>query len=1186
MLDKVSPYACVFQEALTGGDGQERGTIGRTIEWNGLRAALDGAAVHPQRRATTEEAFTLLVKFGQAPSCGSLLEPFAMNAEKLRSRTLLQAPPLTGLRMIPVIQSGGDRSHEPDPSDGGVAIAVAASPGPGKDDEASSVLLEASEIAALAVELDPMRRIDSAFASVAEAFGGDYVSSAVGSSVAGRRQRGKNFRSPLHSYAVSRRCSRWRNKLEIVGSCLATTRRRLGRRGQNLLVLRSELAEAMPPSGRLPSAAVSGGELIAQAKAVTAKAARRQEADEAGRGSGRGAFWSDHESGAILSARIHRHAPLLERSARGVQAFVGRGCYHGGTAASPKEGTGEPVAVLEASTALCGKEVSAEIGATGNTGVGHGPRITGENLAFVASVLSVRVLRDHPGLLKIHSEAVTVEDGRSGKHQGTITDGRREEDYESDAGGVGPTPLRPVQIVCERLGGWRPLCDVILEHGHLVTPSGIEAGDGGEGLRVLRLWGGQLGGALECLASMSLVLRDLRASTVFVSPDGSAVKVVGFFSLTTVSSEGETVPPEAPDLDDSIHGPTEPLTPPEALAISRRPKNGGRSDNNDSLAGSPQHGAPSYPLVLAGKECPGEFPTTAKWDIWTLGVLLFQLAFGHPPPAYGDCLRQGISSLNFDTSTAACRANGAPDPSVSNMLSTIQYDFLSAVGGQIEGGRPGQAFTASHVGDSPLERALECMSLGAAIGERDTFHVVSAPGKRKLSAAECEVGGRDGGRKTVERFRRAWVRRQLQMEERGETDVMTWQAFQEKLKRHLDVSVAPAATVETATPLCWQDMIPQGGGDDGGGRRRANFVGPDDHPATPPSSRRQTGRAAAEDAFQRTAVRLRAADPRGTGRIPFSVARGTMCDEIQLAFSASEAELLKLCLQDAGGSESNGGSRGDDCNHRNVNDNRGGQVRREEERDVCYQPLVRVLRALSLPTGAPALEPPRLSFAGDDLFPLPTPTAFVEVLCGCLEPSPDRRLCALDLLRLPFFSGAGSERGPVKNTNDLQAASAYLGGSGNELSPALALRELVECRVQALEAACVHGAPIIDNEKKRRAAAARIDGGGGCSSTNVGAGALVEALKELEHLLRRSSPTAHYLTEDGHPRQARRVARGHARVVDEIFESGVLMRASALALRFLDREEVCKCASPSQRQFALVDGDSFVDAHLFALWSF
>ena len=691
---------------------------------------------------------------------------------------------------------------------------------------------------------------------------------------------------------------------------------------------------------------------------------------------------------------------------------------------------------------------------------------------------------------------------------------------------------------------------MILEHGPLATPSDIQAGEGGEGLRVLRLWGGQLLAALECLASVSLVLRDLRASTVFVSPDGSTVKIVAFSSLATLASDGGGgVSPEAPDLDGDIHGPTKPLTPPEALTIWTGLGKGNVSDKDGSSLSSLEYGGQKGPsLVLADIERPGEFPTTPSWDVWTLGILLFELAFGHPPPAYGNCVRQGLSSLPSGTPTAASV------PSMGELVTSIQYDFMSTVSGQAQGGTIAEEFATTDIGKSPLERALGCMSLGAAIGERDPFHVTQTTSDgRGAAVALSGIGGGDV-RRSVERFRRAWVRRQLQMEESGDVNAMTWQAFQEKLMGHLDVSIAPP-TVATVSPLARRELLTQGGGDEGGGKRRTNLAHPDDDSATMLSGARAARAEVAEAAVQRVAARLLAADPRETGRTSFSVVRGAMRDELQLSLSASEAELVATCLRDAGEPE---GGRG-----RVLGDDREGPLRREGEGGVFYPPLVHVLRVLSLSAAGPALGSPRSARAEDGTSPPPTPTAFVELLYACLEPSPNRRLSSRSLLRLPFFS-RGEAR--VENASDLQAASAYVRGSGNEVSPTLALHERVESRIQALEEAIISPSAA-SNEDNQQATVAgtrgssvplRLAHGRGVSdaSTNFGAGALVEALKELERLVQQSSPAAHYLAEDDHPRQARRVARGHAKVVDGIFQSGVLMRASALALRFLDREEV------------------------------
>lgn len=1148
------------------------------------------AHAHPNNMATTEEAYTLLVRFGQAPSCGAVLHPFARNAEELRSKTLVAlTTPVVGssrtdepvsavaaegeLSVVAVRQvrdgvengpgvttvGGKHRVGEHGSSERGRTLSVpAAGHGPGQGSEASSVLLGANEIATLAVELDPMRRIDSAIAGVAEAFAGGASSTASAASVAERRQQ-RCYRSPLHSYAVTRRCHRWKNKLEEVGNCLATARRRLGRRGYDILFADSRLAAnetASDSHSHLP-AEMSANELIAQAKAVTATAVRRQQADEAGTGNGLEADVTGREGRAILTARIHRYAPSLDRAFSGVRAFDGWGYYGGGTAASRREDAGEPVTVLEASP------VSS---ITNGGSTGGGKRTIGEALTFSASVLSVRVLRGQPGLLNMYPGAIVVEDEKSSKNfVSTSSRKRTEDDFEAAAGGPSPPPAPPAQIVCERLSGWRPLCDVILEHGPLATPSDIAAGEGGEGLRVLRLWGGQLSAALGCLASMSLVLRDMRTSTVFVSPDGSTVKVVDFSSLSTLSSDGGFLSPEAPDLDRDIHGPTMPLTPPEALTITRENKNvDGVSGNHESWANNLTGGGhDGMSIVLADSERHSENPTTAAWDTWTLGILLFELAFGHPPPAYGNSLRQGLASLTSNTPTAT-GTNGEQTPNIREITAAIQYDFLSAVSGQTKRDGIGGDFTATHVCASPLEKALTGISLGAAIGEKDLFSAVPTAGGRKAAAAATELGG-NHGQKLVERFRRAWIRRQLQMEESGEIDVMTWQAFEEKLGRHLDVSITPATEV--------QEVLPLGGGDEGGGRRRIDPVDPVNGTASSSLLRQRTARVWAKVAVDRTVAHLVAEDPRGTGWLPFSFVRGVVRNELQLSFTASESKLVAYCLREA--VEVTGGQGGGDGDRRNFDGSEGGQVRREGEGNVCYMPLVHILHVLSMSAVTPSPAPQRPSRAGNLRSPPPpTPTAFVELLGACLEPNPDCRLSPPLLLRLPFFSsGGGGGKKKLENAGDLQAASAYMGGSGNELSSTLALRERVECRIQALEAGSAHGIAAAacsathaeDNQGAATAAlnhhfatTARPLRGGGVSGvlTNFGAGALVEALKELERLVRRSSPTAHHLAEGDHPQQACRIARGHAKAVDEIFESDVLTRASVLALRFLGQEEV------------------------------
>lgn len=1084
------PFA--VQETLTGAR-REGSSVGWPIQWDGLRAALD-ASIDPDR-ATTEEAYTLLVRLGQAvpSSCHGVLEAFARKAEEgvVASQ---HTPPPSGPTLLRVER--GTEGHSATELAGSRPHDVRVSPADERDQperdyslvdspallqgEAPSVLLGSGEIAALATELDPLRRVDRAFVALENTFGDEKFKKP-------KAAQRRFFRSPLQGYAAARRCRGWHEKLEATGNALATIRLRLGRRGQDLL---AEGRTAGAPEIASPQPEVTADELMAEAKALAGNPARRQ----AALGNRNG---SDHRC-EVLTARAHLYAPLPDRSGRVIRAFDGWGYYARTvnglkTGACDSKDSGEAVAVLEVSPEP-GRQFS-------NTKAGRG-RAFGENMAFTVLLLSVPDLREQPGLMKFHPEANVIVDGGDGTQGGS-----------GDCAAGGTTPLR---IVCERLEGWRSLRDVILQHGPLAPPSAIAVGDD-SGLRVLRLWGRQLATTLEFLASRSLVLRDLRASTVFVSPDGSKVKIVAFSTLATVNSEGE-VSPGATCLDDNIHGPSKPLTPPEALAIrrgvsesSRDVRDGAAMDNRDTNCDGT--------LVLADDERPGALGATTAWDTWTFGVLFFELAFGVSPPAFGASLGPAVAAL-----TEIAVTKGVPPPDLGDVARAIEYDFLSATEGGVARENTGERLHTFPL----LTKAPGRTPLDAATGLRSSLQAPTAEREPVPPSSYLT----EKGSKAVEGFRRAWVRRQLQLEESGVVDVVTWQMFQEKVKRHLDASVAAVASL-VSRPANGKESWR--GGDDGGERRLA-LAG--DHGGTAMSTQITAG----VGAVDRIKARLLAADHKESGWLPIRVTLGVVRDELQLSFSTRETELITACLQDGG------------MARRENNGDTQGRVRRTD--DVFYPPLLHVL--LDSLTPLPELQTLR---AGQSL-PLPIPTCFEELLRACLEPDPNRRPRPGDLRHLPFLQSEDCMGGnESQNDGDLSAASAYMSGSGSECSAVWALRERVERPIHACENASLSDVAIdADALRKdktmgtsnRTCLATGNDGRYSGPVQTIGAGELAKSLRELERLVHRQP--AHRFVDD--PLQARRVARGHTKLIDEVFESGILVRASGLALRFQDQEEV------------------------------
>lgn len=1056
--------------------------------------ALSSVLGHEQ--ATTEEVFTLLTRFGQMPLGSTALEVFASIAER-GSNTLLPCSTYHGLaadetttdwprpavKIFPETPGGenGKDTRDDKVERGPTYLGRTQTRAAQQTQEAASVLLHVSKISTLTAEFDPWKRVDLVFASLEREFANP---SFDGSSNCPR------LRSPLQNYALARRSSRWHDELEVVGNALKTARLKLGRRGLDIILGKSDSA-AKECMVQRPSPEVSAVEMIAEAETIASNAARRQ---VDARGDGR--------PSSIRLARVHYHAPLPERGERGVAVFDGWGYY--GHVATQHEGrtrtgvdrdgrgdsedAGEAVAVLEVCPARAREPINAE-----------GLKF-GEHMTFAAGLLSVPALRQEKGILDFHPAARVALDQRGGATGG-----------EGDSAGGGSE----LRVVTERLADWRPLSEVILQRGPLVRPSEVASGDDG-GLRILRLWGKQLAKILDCLGSRSLVLRDMRAATVFVSPDGSSLKVVCFSSLATLTSDG-TISSAAPSLDPDIYGITKPITPPEAFTTwsPESPLDGAGDARTGNASVVKQC---SLTLATGDEQRLGIFPATAAWDVWTLGVLLFELAFGRPPPAFSATLNRAIASCS-----AVALAEKSSRPPLNEVAGALQYDFLSAIDGHnndIWRTEPPTASPTNVSATSTLTEALEHMSLGLAIGERHGCPVGPFSGSR-IGLSQQRSG--EDGQESFARFRRAWVRVQLDMEARGEVGVMTWQMLQEKIKSHLQAAVAKVHLGISKATLGNEAALASNAGGSSGLRCYQTVLESSD----------KTEEVAI---VERVMVLLRESDPRGTGWVPFRIVRRVLEAELLMQMTSGEAKMIATCLKDVEV----------DIEYRESRKVRraasGGEI-------VFYPPLKHLL--LSSVCSFPTSRGGRTF----DLSSSPLPATLVELLCICMEPDPNRRPSPAEVLQHPFISGGDGDNKEKVAKLDRDASAAYMRGVGGHHSRLIALRDCVERPVQALEKAVVY----LNGVHRAGVASPRLgDKSTGLQrpthrTANVSAGTLVNALGELKNLLR---PVAEQTSSAADPLQAKGIVRGDTKVVENIFQSELLMRVSALALRFLEHEEV------------------------------
>ncbi|CAM9321091.1 unnamed protein product [Discosporangium mesarthrocarpum] len=1148
------------------------------IGWNKFQSVLTHAVIR-SGRMPPEEAYTLLVKLGQVPAGGGLLEVFfervrrgddenALDTARSHhdtSGSMTQRPPTSAdghllerhqrwvrnVEASPEEERRQERVNEKRTERGDIEY----------KNDGEWRWIGPREFADLAAVFDPLTRVNEGFMSLEHE---------MSDLIRGRNGIREQEKSLLERYAMLRQCRTWKKRLEAVGDALITARLAAGRRGIDILLAASQPEVSLIPlqrtaaGGKLGAegicerAEVSAAELLAEAEALSLTLTRRQ--------GGRGVMGAG-DVNVILAARMHRYCPLEERRERGTTVYEGWG-YHGHDSLAQgggQEGRGEPVAILEVSPERSGEIVGR--GRAGKNGSDGQHSLTfGDHMKRVVALLSVPPLHYHPGLLRIHpTHRVIVEEYQVGEGDGAEGRQSHGKDVPQDQG-VEPVVKRDLssdhnasppilRLVTERLGGWLSLSEVTRTRGPLLGASFPELRKGWEsGLRVLRLWGAQIGSALECLHSRSLVLRDCRPETVLVSPDGSRVKVSSFAHLALVGTDGHLLDStDSPDLDTNVFGPGESITPPEAL--TRRPHNCSSNHSKDYLVTLGNSGTSQ-----------GAFRETQRWDVWTLGILLYELAFGCPPTPFGYYLGRAVAAADISAA-----ATGKPLPSLGAIASALQYDFFLPIpfSGPDDRDRIGDRNPGIPTHNTyqnilplmpepdmratrPLTAALECMSLGAAIGRGGTYtpsvriHLGNAQDSGAMRA--CEAG------RELLSMERAWNWQQLIREVRGERASTSWQDLLLKMRRHIDVSVAGALGAFT----------PETGAGPGA-RRRVNgnsldarvgaYAEPGGH----------------DSVVAKAMTILKTADPRQTGLVQFRTVRSVLEGELMIPLTETEAKMLGGCL-------------------RYVEGGAGGE---EENFNCPYKPLENILCAsISLPpnntvqiachgsritgsssagesgvaTGAGTGEDGGL--AAGSL----SPSSFVEVLCKCLEPDPQRRTSAPRLLRMPFFSDM-TPHTMSPDSADHAAAASYMNLSGK--ASVLSLRDLVSNPLDSLANAAVAALPSVLVSSHGNDTC--LSAGGGSRDSSIGtkgeregfdASRLASIFRDLNRFVRRPAESS----LAGDPFGARRSAEAHVTMIDTIFAERVLTRATALVLRFLDLEEA-RTAGRAIPGVGFVEGD-------------
>ena len=276
-----------------------------------------------------------------------------------------------------------------------------------------------------------------------------------------------------------------------------------------------------------------------------------------------------------------------------------------------------------------------------------------------------RSLYQHPGLVVAYGDVVGSNGGQGGASDGSVFSSSV---GSSSRGADGMSSrLRQRTVLYDRLADYTPLSLVFERCGFLGAPRDWD---------IVALWGAQMATLLGATSELSVVLRNINPSSIFVSPTGDSV-VLG-------------------SLCDMIQ-----------LAPSAHSASGYSVVSHPSLA--PDLTARSNAYLPPEHFDPETFPLTPAYDVFCLGVVLYHMLFGVPPPPYGLAPSgRGVPSRYYDPFIGL---PFVPDPSSSKAAagsaSSDDGDDVSASSNAMDGGgNPGstlgpanQAILVSRVTD-------------------------------------------------------------------------------------------------------------------------------------------------------------------------------------------------------------------------------------------------------------------------------------------------------------------------------------------------------------------------------------------------------------------------------------------------------------------------------------------------------